>query len=357
MPLFSDELSFSHGPTWRNRLALAPLTNQQSNADGTLTDDEHGWLHARARGGFGRVETAAAYVDRVGRAWEGQLGVSDEAHLPGLTRLATAIRDAGSVSSVQLHHAGLRAHAIANGATNQAPWDDEAKSARAMTTSEVEQAISRFVDGAALAERAGFDGVSLHAAHGYLLGQFLDPRHNHRTDRFGGDLESRIRPITETLQGIRAATGADFQLGIRLTPEGYGIPLDEARTHLEIVLDSGLVDYVDLSLWDVRMHPRKEASERRLIEHFMEIPRHGVRVGVTGKVTSAAEAQWCLDQGADFAGVGMGAILHHDFATRAVADAAFTARPTPVTRDDLRAEHLGERFIDYLADDWDDLVS
>ncbi|MFS3130400.1 NADH:flavin oxidoreductase [Nocardioides sp. Bht2] len=356
MPLFSDELSFQHGPAWRNRLALAPLTNLQSNSDGTLTDDEHTWLHTRALGGFGRVETAAAYVDRVGRAWEGQLGVADSAQLPGLARLAAALRDAGAVSSVQLHHGGLRGNAAANQGTNLAPWDDPAKSARAMTTDEVEEAITRFVDGARLAEEAGFDGASLHAAHGYLHGQFLDPRHNHRTDRFGGSLENRIAPIIETLQGIRAATGPDFQLGIRLTPEGYGIPLDEARQHLTIVLETGLVDYVDLSLWDVRMKPRKEGGDRRLIDHFMDVPRGTTRVGVTGKVDSAAEAQWCLAQGADFVGVGIGAILHHDFAAQALNDDSFAIRDRPVTREDLRAEHLGERFIDYLADGWDDLV-
>lgn len=338
MALISDELTFPHGPAWRNRLAVAPLTNLQSRLDGTLTDDEHTWLVARGVGGFGRVETAAAYVASAGRAWPGQLG------------------DTGAVSSAQLHHGGLRANAGLNQTANLAPWDDAAKSARAMSTTEVEETIAQFVNAAALIERAGFDGVSLHGAHGYLLGQFLDPRHNHRTDRFGGSLDARMRPIMETLAGIRAATGPDFQLGIRLTPEGYGIPLEEAVVHTHQVLDSGLVDYVDLSLWDVRMHPRKSASDRPLIEHFMDLPRGGTRVGVTGKVDGSAEAQWCLDQGADFVGVGMGAILHHDFANLALDQAGFVMRATPVSRDVLREERVGEPFIDYLANEWDDLV-
>ena len=98
MTQLSDSLDFSHGPAWRNRLALAPLTNKQSNPDGTLSDTEINWLLARARNGFGMVMTAAAYVAQAGKAWNGQLGISDDAHLPGLERLAAGIRDAGADS-------------------------------------------------------------------------------------------------------------------------------------------------------------------------------------------------------------------------------------------------------------------
>ena len=96
-----DRLDLAHGPAWANRLALAPLTNTQSHADGTLSQDEYRWLVARAEGGFGLTMTCATYVAPAGQAWAGQLGISDERHLEGLTRLADGIRAAGSVSSVQ----------------------------------------------------------------------------------------------------------------------------------------------------------------------------------------------------------------------------------------------------------------
>ena len=103
-------LSFAHGPDMKNRLMLAPLTNLQSHADGTLSEDEIHWLTLRAEGGFGLVMTAAAHVQEVGQGFPGQLGVWSDLHLPGLTRLASTLKQKGALAHVQLHHAGSRAH-------------------------------------------------------------------------------------------------------------------------------------------------------------------------------------------------------------------------------------------------------
>ncbi|WP_235736995.1 NADH:flavin oxidoreductase [Nocardioides alcanivorans] len=357
IPALNEPLTFAHGPAWRNRLALAPLTNTQSNPDGTLTADEHNWLVARARGGFGQVMTAAAYVAPAGRAWEGQLGVSDDAHRPGLAKLADAIAEAGAVSAVQLHHGGRRAEANLAGSVRVGPWDDPEKQTIALSTAGVEQAVEEFVAAAVLAEEAGVHGIQVHGAHGYLLGQFLDPRSNHRTDRYGGSLTNRLRIVLEVLEGIRSATGPDFQVGIRLTPEGYGIPLTEGREHARQVLASGLVDHLDMSLWDVFMEPRRDTSGGRIIDRFVDLERGNTRLGVTGKVMTAADARWCLEQGADYVGVGLGAILHHDWATRALTQDGFTPRSLPMTPAELAAEHVGPAFVDYLSKGWDDFVA
>lgn len=356
MTSISDPLSLTHGPDWRNRLALAPLTNTQSNSDGTLTEDETRWLEARGEGGFGLVMTAAAYVAPAGQAWGGQLGIASDAHLPGLERLAERLRATGARSSVQLHHGGRRADPTLSGRPNQCPWDDPDKNAVAMTTGEVEELVADFVAAAVRAERAGFDGVEVHGAHGYLLGQFLDGRNNQRTDGYGGSLDDRLRVVLEILEGIRGATGPEFQLGLRLTPEGNGITLEEGRETARRVLASGLLDYLDMSLWDVFMRPRGGA-EGLLIDHFTDLPRGGTLLGVAGRVLSAADARWCLEKGADIVTVGIGAILHHDFAARAVADEGFVARPGPLTREELRAEAVGPAFIDYLAAGWDHVVA
>ena len=92
-----------------NRIAMAPLTNTQSHADGTLADDELGWLEMRARGGFRWISTCAAFVSEEGHAWKGQLGIASDSHLPGLTRLAAALREHGATAVVQLHHGGAKA--------------------------------------------------------------------------------------------------------------------------------------------------------------------------------------------------------------------------------------------------------
>ncbi|WP_148613518.1 NADH:flavin oxidoreductase [Nocardioides rubriscoriae] len=352
----ADQLVLTHGPSWRNRFALAPLTNLQSNPDGTLTDDERRWLVARAEGGFGLTLTCAAYVARAGNAWPGQLGVADDTHLPGLRRLADEIRAAGSVSSVQLHHGGIRASSEVSGEQLVAPWDDEAKGARALTTAEVRRAVDDFVAAAVRAERAGFDGVQVHGAHGYLVAQFLDARKNHRTDEYGGDLAGRSRFLWEVLRGVRESTGAEFQVGLRLSPERFGIDLGEAVSLTGDVLASGLVDHLDLSLWDVRKAVHGSTDDDLLLAHFTPLPRHGVAVGVAGKILSASDAAWCLEHGADFVTVGTGAILHHDFATKAIADAGFVSLAQPVTREHLAAEHVGPAFVDYLATNWDDFV-
>ncbi|MBZ5734718.1 NADH:flavin oxidoreductase [Nocardioides sp. TRM66260-LWL] len=361
-PALGEELRLTRGPAWRNRVALAPLTNLQSNADGTLSDDEHAWLVARGRGGFGLTLSCASHVSRAGQAWPGQLASAEDRHLPGLTRLADDLRATGTVSSVQLHHGGLRSDPDVSGVPNLAPWADPAKRTEALTTEQVEQVVADFVAGAVRAERAGFDGVELHGAHGYLLCQFLDARHNHRTDRYGGSLENRLRIFHEVLDGIRAATGPDFQLGLRLTPEGNGIVLPEGRAIARELLATGHLDYLDMSLWDVFASPRGSEvvaghEGDLLIDHFTDLPRHGAALGVAGRIRSAADARWALERGADFVSVGIGAILHHDWAARAVADPDFEPRPQPVTREELAAESVSPGFAEYLSRGWQGLVA
>lgn len=337
-------------------MALAPLTNTQSHADGTLSDDEYEWLVARGRGGFGLTMTAAAYVSEAGRAWGGQLGVAQDDHLPGLTRLADGLREAGTHSSVQLHHGGIRADAGLNGVPLQGPWVKPGTDGTAMTTAQVEQAVADFAAAAVRAEQAGFDGVELHGAHGYLIGQFLDGRHNHRTDGYGGSLDDRARFLFEILHAVRGATGPDFQIGLRLTPEGNGIPVYEGRELARRVMESGLVDYLDMSLWDVFAHPRS-GGDRLLIDHFVDLPRHGTRLGVTGKVLSLEDAAWCIDRSADFVSVGIGAILHHDWARRSLTDPAFRIRERPVPAATLNDEYVSTTFVEYLRAGWDGFVA
>ena len=349
-------LTLDRGPAWANRFAVAPLTNLQSHADGTLSDDEYAWLVRRAQGGFGMVMTCASHVSREGQAFSGQLAVWDDRFLPGLTRLASGIRDAGSVAALQLHHGGRRADAALSGVPVLAPVDDPAKGARALTTAEVERVIGDFIEAAVRAERAGFHGVEVHGAHGYLICQFLSPR-NDRADRYGGSFENRTRMLWEILRGIRAATGPGFQVGLRLTPERSGIPLAEARALAADVLASELLDYLDMSLWDAFKETyEEEHRDRLLIEHFTGLPRGTTRLGVAGKIGSAADAAWCLDRGADFVLIGAGAILHHDFPALALADPDFRlVQPRP--REHFVRESVGPAFLDYLATGWDDFVA
>jgi 2,4-dienoyl-CoA reductase-like NADH-dependent reductase (Old Yellow Enzyme family) len=345
-----EPLTFARGPAMKNRFMLAPLTNQQSHPDGRLSDDELRWLTMRADGGFGFVMTCAAHVQVVGQGFPGQLGAFGDQHVEGLTRLAAAVKARGAVAALQLHHAGNRAdpHLVHD---RVCPSDDPETGARAMSVEEVEQLRDDFIAAARRAQAAGFDGVEVHGAHGYVLAQFLSHEINTRTDRYGGPIENRARLVFEIIDGIRAACRPDFQVGLRLSAERFGLRLAEIRDVAAEVLRQGRIDYLDLSLWDVRKQPIEEAfAGRTLLGWFTELPRGRVRLGAAGKVLGAEVAAGLLEAGCDFVLVGRGAILHHDFPKRVRADPDYRSPPLPVTPQHLRDEGLAPAFIRYLSE-------
>jgi len=357
-PVLSDPLTLTRGPTWSNRITLAPLTNWQSHADGTLGEDEYRWLTMRAQGGFSMTMTCAAHVQASGQGFPGQLGAWSDAHLPGLTRLAQGIHAGGGVSSLQIQHSGRRADTALTGQAAVAPWDDAETGARALTTAEVEQLVQDFIASARRAEQAGFHGVELHGAHGYLLAQFLDGENNRRSDRYGGSFENRYRILFELIAGIRAATQPDFQLGLRLSPERFGITMPESLALAQQVLADGQLDYLDMSLWDCFKPSLDPAfAGPPLIAHFAALDRGATRLGVAGKIMDTVTANRCLDSGVDFVMIGRGAMLHHDFASRALADPAFCCIERPVSRAHLQAEGLGPAFLQYVSSTWPRFVA
>ena len=350
-------VTFPHGPAMPNRLMLAPLTNQQSHADGTLSDDEHRWLTRRALGGFGRTMTCAASVQAVGVGFTGQLGIHDDAHVAGLTRLACDIKMAGSVAIVQLHHAGNRSPREITGTDPVCPSDDAETGARAMTNDEVHEMIGAFVASACRARDAGFDGVELHGAHGYLLCQFLSAELNRRTDEFGGSLENRARPLFAIIDGIRRECGTDFHVGVRLSPERFGMKIDEIREVYSRLVAGGAVDMIDMSLWDCAKNAIEEGwTDRRLIDIFAGIDRGAVRLAVAGKLYTAAAVRGALAAGADIAVVGRAAITNHDFPRLMRDDPNFAMRQLPVPAQTLRDEGLSDTFIGYMRN-WKGFVT
>jgi 2,4-dienoyl-CoA reductase-like NADH-dependent reductase (Old Yellow Enzyme family) len=352
-----DPISFVRGPAWKNRFMLAPLTNLQSHADGRLSDEEFRWLTFRAKGGFGLVMTCAAHVQRVGNGFPGQLGVFSDDHLAGLTRLAAEIKAQGAVSSVQLHHAGIRSPEALIGEKPVGPSEDAETGARALSTAAVEQLAEDFIEAAVRAERAGFDGVELHGAHGYILCAFLSPQTNRRTDRYGGSPENRARIVLDIISGVRARTRPDFQLGLRLSPERFGLVFAEQRALAERMLTSGDLDYLDMSLWDSFKPPVDEAyAGRPLIDWFAELPRGRTRLGAAGKLMRGADMRRLVDAGADFVILGRAAILHHDYPKLYAADPDFTPTAIPVTRAHLAAEGLSPKFIEYM-NNWKGFVA
>ena len=345
-----DAVPFIHGPAMKNRFMLAPLTNQQSNPDGTLSDDEERWLTMRAAGGFGMTVTCASHVDPRGQGFPGQLGCFSDEHLPGLTRLAAGIRAQGSVAIVQLHHAGRRAPVELIGTFPAAPAEDAKTGAQRMTTAEVHEVVESFVMAAARCDAAGFDGVELHGAHDYLLCEFLNAEFNDRTDDYGGRPEGRFRIFDEIISGIRRRCRPDFLVGVRLSPERFGLATVDVIDAFERLIATEAVDFIDLSLWDVF----KEAADEKfasqpLLELFTTLDRGSVRLAVAGHLYSGSDVQRALDLGADIVVIGKAAITNHDFPRLVQVDPTAAMRELPVAREVLLAEGLGPAFVDYMS--------
>lgn len=350
-------LGFRRGPGLKNRFVLAPLTNCQSHDDGRLSDAEFHWLTMRAEGGFGLTMTCAAHVQAQGRGFPGQLGIFSDEHVDGLSRLAAAIKRHNSLAVVQLHHAGMRSPPALIGTTPVCPSDNAETGARALTDDEVAKLIDDFAAAALRAERAGFDGVEIHGAHGYVLSQFLSGEINRRTDRYGGSPENRARILFEIVDRIRTRCRSDFNLGVRLSPERFGLQLDDIRNFAQRLMRDGAIDYLDMSLWDVFKEPEEEAKRgRSLLSYFTDLDRGNVRLGAAGKIASAEAARRCLAAGVDFVVIGRAAVLHHDFPMRVQKDGNFAHILLPVTADYLRREGLSEPFVNYMRN-WKNFVA
>ncbi len=343
-------LHFKSGTSLKNRFMLAPLTNTQSHSDGRLSDDEYHWLTLRAKGGFGLTMTCAAHVQAVGQGFPGQLGVFGDEHLEGLTRLAQGIKAEDSLAVVQLHHAGMRSPAELIGQPPVCPSDNAETGAVALSTEAVEQLIEDFICAAERAEKAGFDGVEIHGAHGYILAQFLSSTINQRQDHFGGSLENRMRPITQIIDGVRARCRPSFLLGLRLSPERFDVQLPDIIQVAKVILAAGKIDFLDMSLWDSFKEPQDEAYQgRSLLSYFTELERGGVALGIAGKLRNPEEVNRAMATGIDFVMLGRAAILHHDFPMQMQVDSNFTPVRNPVSADYLRQEGLGENFITYMS--------
>ena len=345
-PLF-EPLRFRTGLTARNRIVLAPLTNMQSNADGSLGEDEFRWLTSRADGGYGIVMTCAAHVAKDGQGWAGELGVFDDALMPGLTRLATALRDRGTVSIVQIFHGGVRAD---RGVTGLEPWSaSEGEGARAATDEDIHRVIGQFVDAAVRSRAAGFNGVEIHGAHGYLFTQFLSATQNRRTDRWGGSLENRARLLRETMRAIRNRVGASFTVGVRLSPENFGnargLDLDESIQTARWLADDS-ADFIHLSLWHA-LNGTAKRPDTNAIPLFRAVLPADVRVLAAGAIWTRAEAEQVMTLGADAVVLGRSAIANADWPHRAI-DPQWEPRRPPVTVESLCEGGLSRKFAESM---------
>ncbi len=329
---------------------LAPLTNTQSHEDGTLSDDEYHWLTMRAKGGFGLVMTCASHVQFIGKGFPGQLGIYSDDHIPGHKRLSQEVKSQGSLAVIQLHHAGMRTPKELIGEAPVCPSKSKKHGARALSLEEIHQLKEDFINAAIRAQKSGYDGVEVHGAHGYILTQFLSSKINQREDKYGGSLENRARLLFEIINGIREACGKEFLLGVRLSPERFGMKINEIKELCHRLIEENNVDFIDLSLWDVFKLPEEEQHQNQsLLSHFTELDFKNVKLTVAGNIRNGADVLKTLNSKVDFVTIGKSAILHHDFPQQVVNNPNFEPTEIPVSKEYLRKEGLSDKFIEYMT--------
>jgi 2,4-dienoyl-CoA reductase-like NADH-dependent reductase (Old Yellow Enzyme family) len=349
-----EPVTFASGATAKNRLMLASLTNTQSEDDGRCTREERRFLERRAEGGFAIVATCASHVMKEGKGFPGQLGCFDDALLPGLTELAQRLNAHGALSLVQLYHGGVRSPSALTGVqpTSASVFQEDRpgfEAPRAATEADIEAVIEAFEAAAVRCARAGFSGVELHAAHGYLLSQFLSRTMNTREDAWGGPIEHRARLVREIARRVRSAVPPPFVVGARLSPEDYGfargLDVDETVQVAAWLAEDGL-DFIHLSLWDFRRLCLKHPDEHAVRLVRRALPSH-VRIAAAGKVWTREDAESVIGLGADIVALGRAAIANPDWPLRA-GEPGFSPVHTPLTPDELAERDVSPSFVRYL---------
>lgn len=352
----NSTVTFESGATMKNRFMLAPLTNKQSHDNGQLSEDEFNWLTMRAKGDFGLVMTCASHVQEIGKGFAGQLGIFNDHLNKGHIKLAKSIQKYGSLAVIQLHHAGMRAPSELINKQPVCPSINEKTNARALSLEEIQDLKTDFINAAVRAKNCGYDGVEVHGAHGYILTQFLSSQINKRTDKYGGSLSNRARLLFEIVTGIRELCGCDFLVGVRLSPERFGMDIDEIKWVCQQLIDQEIIDFLDISLWDCFKMPDDEKYQNKsLLAHFTSIDFKKVKWTVAGKISNAIEVQQILEAGVDFVTIGTSGILHHNFPKLVINNPDFNPISTPVSEVHLAKEGLSDTFINYLKK-WPDFV-
>ena len=355
MTTLLEPLTLRCGVSLKNRFALAPLTNGQSGDDGVLSDAESRWLLRRAEGGFGLVSTCAVHVCADGQAFDGELGLFTDAHEHAVKPLAQALVDAECLGIVQLVHGGARCPSRLTGQQPVAPsvfheTTPNFETPRALLLEDIQRIAEAFVDSAVRAFRAGFGGVELHAAHGYLLSEFLSRLHNIRDDGYGGDVAGRARLLREILREVRARTSSTFVIGVRLSPEdggnARGLDLDDSiQTAVWLAKDGA--DFIHISLWNAAKMSAKYPEQHSAPLFRAALPKD-VALFAAGSIWTAVDARALHERGVDVVAVGRAAIVDPDWIAHVIVDGREPLR-TPRTPEQLAAVDVSPAFVRYLG--------
>ena len=306
--------------TIRNRVVLPPIVVFWGQNDGFVADRHIAHYRRRAEGGAGLIIVEATAVQSEGRLGVSQLGIWDDKQIPGLARIADTCHQAGAVVLIQIHHAGMKARdEITKDPIGPSDYTDGDRHIRAMSVAEIATTRDAFIAAAERAHNAGFDGVELHGAHGYLLTQFASPIANRRTDSYGGYLSGRLSLSEEIISGIRSAVPdkgfiIDYRMGCNEPTLDHGIEIAKR-------LQSAGVDILHVSSGfggSAEPTTPDEFDGHWILWGGTEIKKHvEIPVVVVNGIRTHAHAEWLLDGRADFVALARGLLVDPDWPKKA----------------------------------------
>lgn len=344
-PLFQT-YTLNNGVTIKNRLAVAPMTHFGSQADGLISDQERTFLCNRA-GDMGLFITAATLVQKDGKAFHGQPEATGEHCLDSLKETAQILQQQGAKAILQIHHGGSKAiDDLLDGLDKISASTNEAEHAREATAEEVEALIASYAQAADLALRAGFDGVEIHGANGYLIQQFYSAQSNRRNDQWGGSLENRMRfplAVVDAVVAVREKHQRDdFIIGYRFSPEepgDDGLTMTETGALIDALVQKPL-QYLHVSLWEFDKKIRRGGDTAQTRMQFIheringKLPLIGVgNLFTADQILAAYETGW-----AEFIALGKTVMINPHIATQ-IREGREDEIETQL--DPTRADHYG----------------
>lgn len=355
----SEPLVLPCGVTLPNRLVKAAMTEGLSTPQNTVSPELITLYNAWSEGGAGLLITGNVMVDRRYLEAAGNVvidGKQSQSALEGLSRMAEAGKTSGSKIVMQISHAGRQTpKAVCERpvAPSAVPLDMPGRSIapfgnpRALTTEEVDDVVARFVNAITVAEQTGFDGVQVHGAHGYLISQFLSPRTNQRTDKWGGSLENRARLLLEIIRQARQSVKQGFAIGVKLNSADFQQGGFSHEDCLEVVdwLNAEQVDFIEISggnyeqpqmmgvdfgappEHDGRLAASTQAREAYFVDYAKSVSaRTNAPVMATGGFRTRAAMEAALTSGmVDLVGLARPLCAEPDLCTRLLSGEAMAA--------------------------------
>ncbi len=311
----------------KNRLVMPPMATAKADKEGRVGKDLLDYYDEKSRGGYiGLVIIEHSFVTQQGKAGEGQLSAAEDSLVEDLRELSTIIQHNGSKTVMQINHAGNAANKVVTGfetvGPSALPNARTGDMSKELSRQEIQTIIEEFRNAALRVKQAGFDGVEIHSAHGYLLNQFFSPLANKRTDDYGGDVHGRIKIHLEIIKAVRESVGPDFPILLRLGASDYtegGSTIEDSKI-AALAFEKAGVDMLDIS-GGFCGYSAPETDEQGYFSPLTQSIKEVVSIPVilTGGITQVNAAEKLLrEKKTDLIGVGRAIYKDSSWAEQAI---------------------------------------